>query len=354
MARPATHAEKLGWKFIGVNLGRGGQGEVELVVRTNDPDGPKYAFKFLGDRGGEKAHSRFRQELEGLRKLSHPGIVKIVDYAQKDDDWQYYVMEYLEGAKSLKKRLEQKTNPFLRDPLTAVDGFIQIVEALAACEKAHLVHRDLSPGNVLVTDDAKVMLIDFGLCYFENGNRVTLTDEAVGTPNYRPPECSGNSSAEVSIQSDLYSAGKILWSMITGKIAFDREKPVFNHMALPTILPDVIMSWHFHHIFERTIRMDPHKRFRNAAEALSEAQNVRRLIANQFKPLELLAGDKCPLCGIGTYQLTYTPYQAALDEFGTYLSSVRHAYAVCSYCFHASFVAAKAQRQYLNQRTTLE
>jgi serine/threonine protein kinase len=131
MATIAAQVDKVGWKFLGKNLGRGGQGDVELAVRTSDPDGQRYAFKFLGKRGGTRAHERFRQELTALTKVNHPAIVKVIEYAQQDDGLQYYVMEYVEGAMSLRQRMTQNANPFHRDPLRAVDGFIQIVEAIA-------------------------------------------------------------------------------------------------------------------------------------------------------------------------------------------------------------------------------
>ncbi len=291
MAMIASQAVKLGWKFLGHNLGRGGQGDVELAERVSEPGGQKYAFKFLGERGGTKAHERFRQELKALTKLNHPGVVNVVEYAQRDDDLQYYVMEYVDGARSLRQRMTQNANPFFRDPLKATDGFIQIVEALAECARLGVVHRDLSPANVLVTEEARIILIDFGLCHVEEGNRITVTDEAVGTPNYRPPELSGYPTTSVDVRADLYSAAKVLWSMITNKAAFDREKPVFNAQSMPIMLPDLPMSWHFHHIFERTIRHDPTRRFPHPGEALGVARKVRQLIIDRYKPLELLMGD---------------------------------------------------------------
>src|SRR5262245_58012328 len=109
-------------------------------------------------------------------------------------------MEFVDGALSLRQRIDRRENPFAGEPVKAVEGFIQIVDALAACEKVGIVHRDLSPANVLVTDASRVMLIDFGLCHMENGQRVTMTDEAVGTPHYRPPECSAYSTVPVTIK----------------------------------------------------------------------------------------------------------------------------------------------------------
>ena len=201
------------------------------MQRLSEPNGKTYALKYLGQRGGPKAHERFRAELDAPTKVDHPGIVKIIEHAKESDPHQYYVMDYVEGASSLRRRMDQDSNPFFRNPLLAIEGFIQIVEALSACEKLGLTHRDLSPANVLVTETGRILLIDFGLCHFVDGTRVTLTDEAVGTPHYRSPERSGYSSVATTIKADLYSAGKLLWSMITNKTAFDREKPVFNDLS---------------------------------------------------------------------------------------------------------------------------
>jgi serine/threonine protein kinase len=355
MPKPSTEAAKLGWKFVGQNLGRGGQGEVELAVRANDPDGPRFAFKSLGDRGGSKAHARFREELKALTAINHPGIVKVVEYAQSDDDFQYYVMEYVEGAKSLKRRMDTDSNPFFAEPLKAIDGFIQIAEALAECARYRIVHRDLSPANVLVTDDARIKLIDFGLCHIEQGNRITVTDEAVGTPHYRPPECSGYSSVPVTIQADLYSAGKILWSMVTNKMAFDREKPVFNELSLPSVMPDTKMAWHFFHIFEGTIRQEPRKRFTTPALAIDKANTVRRLITEGFRPLEEIADGLCPVCGYGNYRSLYlhTVHMPEITDFNERMKGIG-GYAICPYCFHVVFVAVHAQQKVLEGRKQLE
>ena len=278
-------AESLGWKLLGKNLGRGGQGDVELVERLSEPNGKRYALKHLGQRGGPKAYERFRAELDALTKVDHPGIVKIIEHAKESDTHQYYVMDYVDGASSLRRRMDNGSNLFHRNPLLAVEGFIQIVEALSACEKIGLTHRDLSPANVLVTDTGRILLIDFGLCHFVDGTHVTLTDEAVGTPHYRSPECSGYSSMPVTIKADLYSAGKLLWSMITNKTVFDREKPVFNELALFRVMPDLPMSWHFHHIFEGTVRHAPNNRLGNSARALETANLVRRLIVERIHAL---------------------------------------------------------------------
>jgi serine/threonine protein kinase len=349
------NAESLGWKLLGRNLGRGGQGDVELVEKLTEPGGKRYALKCLGQRGGLKAHERFRAELEALTRIDHPGIVKVVEYAKKSDPLQYYVMDYVDGAVSLRRRMDDGSNPFHQKPLQAVEGFIQLVEALSACEKIDLTHRDLSPANVLVSDTGRILLIDFGLCHFEDGTRVTLTDEAVGTPHYRSPECSGFSSIPATIKADLYSAGKLLWSMITNKTVFDREKPVFNELSMFRVMPDLKMAWHFHHIFEGTVRQVPQMRFANCARALETANLVRRLIVEGFKPYEELAGGTCTACGVGRLSRPIvTKYNQELNEYYKDLREAVYACWICPYCFHATFVVDAVQKRFTKDRMNLE
>jgi len=353
-SKKPAQAASVGWT-LGEQLGHGGQGEVFFAVRKEEPDGRKHAFKFLNDKGSSTARERFRHELDALTRLDHPGIVKVVQHAQPGDSFQYYVMEYVDGAESLRKLIGRNSNPFFKDPLKAVDGFIQIAEALAACEKLRIVHRDLSPANVLVAGE-RIMLIDFGLCHIEDGHTITLTEEAVGTPHYRAPECSGYSRQEPDIRADLYSAGKILWSMIANKPAFDRESPVFNELSLAKLLLDTRMAWHLHHIFEFTIRSEATKRYDNTYRALEGARDVRRLITEGYKPLEQLADNLCPLCGIGRYGNTFalnTYYAKEMEGFGNAMALVRGSYSVCPFCFHASFIAVEALQKALADRRKL-
>lgn len=219
------------------------------------------------------------------------------------------------------------------------------------------MHRDLSPANVLVQDDGQITLIDFGLCQIDDGHMVTLTEEAVGTPHYRAPEFSGHSNIQPGIQADFYSVGKILRSMITNKPAFDREAAAFNHLSLFKELPDLPPAWHFHPIFEATIRYEPSKRFGHTFDALKRAQLVRRLITEGYKPLEQLADDLCPMCGVGRYGsntialLTY--YAEEMKRFSEAMTRNTGAYSICPFCFHASFAAYDALHKALDDRKKL-
>lgn len=210
-------------------------------------------------------------------------------------------MEYIQGATSLDKLISTGNNPFFSEPSNSVKLFMMIVKALSACEKniPIIFHRDLSPSNILIIPDNSIRIIDFGLCQIAGDNAITLSGEGVGTMNYMAPECESGGVGEVGVHSDLYSAGKILWSAIADQRAFAREKPTFTSKSLNRILPDNPMSWHLLHIFSKTIRYNWQDRWQSSGEAYSGALNVLQLIENRYQPLQILFRN-CPMCGFGT------------------------------------------------------
>lgn len=290
--------ETLRWKPAGKTLGAGGQGVVEIVTdRTGERSG-SYALKTIKSGARETAYKRFVTEISVMKILKHPGIVRIIDHSADDDSYRFYVMEFFEGASSLKQLLGTKSNPFYADAIKSLKLLIQILEALRACESVDIVHRDLSPANVLILPDGQAKIIDFGLCQVEDGESVTLTDEGVGTPNYMAPECEAGAGQTVSWQADLYSAGKILWSAITNSAAFSRENPAFNAKSMNTMFPDRPNTWHLEHIFAKTIRHRLEDRFQSSSDALATAWRVVSLIDSGFPPLQRIM-EKCPVCGWG-------------------------------------------------------
>lgn len=244
--KTSTVLEEHGWKVLG-EIGKGGQAAVLKVRKATDPaDGPSYACKPLRSEEGTQAYERFHREIESLKKLNHLGIIKVVDHqSDYDEGIHFYVMEYVPGAMPLKKLVGTPNNPFYGDAIGALGIYTQIVEALVACERANIIHRDLSLGNILITPERTIKLIDFGCCHIDDGRCITLTDEGVGTPNYRAPECDASSNEPPTIRADLYSAGKILW--------------------------------------------------------LKGANRIRTIIEKGYPPLELLAEETCPICGVGKF-----------------------------------------------------
>ncbi|MDY3554842.1 serine/threonine-protein kinase, partial [Gemmata sp. JC717] len=194
---------------------RGGAGQV-FHVRHSET-GQIGALKRLKNA---KRHERFKSEVEAVRKLDHPGIVRLLD-ANLDADPQYAVYEYEPGG----NLGEVPVTELLSLPLSQrLDLCEQVCDALAVAHKSGLVHRDVKPDNILISQNRRtVRLCDFGLVYCEDGERQTATMEQVGSRFYIPPELEEGRSEEVSPASDIYSVGKVLYYLITGQV-FSRER----------------------------------------------------------------------------------------------------------------------------------
>ncbi|MDP8219629.1 MAG: serine/threonine-protein kinase [Candidatus Theseobacter exili] len=290
--------EHLNWQATGKTLGGGGQATIYEVTSKDNTDSTTYAMKILSKKKPQKAYERFVREIEAIKSLDHEYIIKIIDHSNIDDDFHYYVMEYIEGAISLKKLIGSEKNPFYKSILESINFFQKILSALSCLENSGLVHRDLSLGNILFMPNKAIKIIDFGLCQTDEHETITLCDEGIGTQNYMAPECEAGAEGKISIYSDIYSAGKILWSVITNRNAFARESSVFNNNSMKSIFPDNPECWHLHHIFKKTIRHNTADRWQDAKSAMSASSYIYYVISSGFPPLEII-DSHCPICGYG-------------------------------------------------------
>jgi len=326
--------DNLKWKATSTTLGQGGQGTVVEVIEKNGIDETKYALKGLAKKKPQKAYQRFIKEIAAIKQINHPSIIKIIDHSELDVDFHYYVMELVPNAKSFKKLLNSEQNLYYCDPLRSIKFFMQIVEVVKACEEFNIVHRDLSPANILILPDGSIKIIDFGLCQIESSQSLTLVDEGVGTQYYMSPECESGAEGDISSTSDLYSAGKLLWSAVANLSAFSRESPVFNSKSMQSLFPHQPNIWHLHHVFEKTIRRDPKDRWENAEAALNACKKIHFLIAAGYPPLEFVK-ENCPLCGFGEFE----SFQGSHVVFGN--PPARGIAALqcnhCGYCFAINF-----------------
>ncbi len=338
------------WKSIGL-LGRGGQSTVHEVEDKTGTLPGHYALKPLHKRASPKAYERFYREISAITKLDHPGVVKIVEHSEREDAFHYYVMEMVPGATALSSLLNTDQNPFSHDAAKSLRLFWQLADVIAVANRAGVVHRDLKPANILILPNHSAKVIDFGICQIEGATHITLVDERVGAINYMAPECESGAEGEISFKSDLYSAGKVLWAAVINQTAFSREPPVFREKSMFALSKNVL-TWHLHHIFERTIRHSPDHRFDSVEEAIRKCRLVRDAIDGQYPPLELLV-RQCPICGIG---------EIATDP--GWPATVNHPYRSplpkdlvpmkCDYCTHWQIFDRDKLLQVLRDRTKLE
>jgi eukaryotic-like serine/threonine-protein kinase len=195
-------------------LGRGGMGTVYLAVRADEQFQKRVAIKIVsGGLVGEEAVRRFRRERQILASLDHANIAKLLDGGTTEDGWPYLVMEYVEG---------QALNLYCSSrQLSTADRLALFRIVCAAVQYAHsnlVVHRDIKPGNVLVTADGAPKLLDFGVAKLLNpeisGEPMTATGLAL-TPEYASPEQARGEP--ITTASDVYSLGVLLYELLTGQ-----------------------------------------------------------------------------------------------------------------------------------------
>lgn len=173
------------------------------------------------DLGGDADfRRRFHDESQAVAMLSHPNIVSVYDVSHANE-FDYIVMELIDGI-TLKQYMQKRGVPL--NWREALHFTIQIVKALGHAHSRGIIHRDIKPHNVMVLRDGSIKVTDFGIARLVGGNHSTLTQEALGSVHYISPEQAKGS--RIDGRSDLYSAGVVLYEMITGRLPFEGETPV--------------------------------------------------------------------------------------------------------------------------------
>jgi serine/threonine-protein kinase len=199
-------------------LGRGGVGVVYRArhLRLGRP----VALKMLlaGDTAGPSERAWFQREAEAVANLRHANIVQVYDVGEQDGR-PYFTMELIEGG-SLAEKLAGVPQP-AREAAALV---VTLAEAVSAAHQSGILHRDLKPGNVLLTADGTPKISDFGLARrVEGGERLTQSGALLGTPSYMAPEQARGRTQALGPPVDIYALGAILYELLTGRPPFRGE-----------------------------------------------------------------------------------------------------------------------------------
>jgi len=212
----ATHPEKLGKYRVTDVLGEGSMG---VVYRGFDPDIARpVAIKTIRRHGSAAAESgtmvaaRFRNEAQAAGRLMHPGIVSVYDYGE-DGPIAYIAMEFVEGM-SLGRYLSRGVR-FSSDDIVSL--LVQLLEALEHAHSQGVWHRDIKPGNLIVTRTGRLKVADFGIARIDS-LELTQTNMMIGTPSYMSPEQYRGGTLDRRV--DIYAAGALLYELLTGHAAF--------------------------------------------------------------------------------------------------------------------------------------
>ena len=262
-------------------IGSGGMGSVYLG--RHQETGEEAAIKVLPAALAREDGfvERFNREIDSMKKLNSPYIVKLFD-SGVDDGTYYYSMEYVPGE-TLTQLLRRVRRISWE---TAIVYGMQICYALKAAHDAGIIHRDLKPSNLLLTVDGTVKLTDFGVAQVFATDRLTVTGGIVGTAEFMSPEQAEGKRA--SKQSDLYSLGAVLYAMVCGKPPFTGntalevlKKHQYGLFDAPRLVNPDIPSW-FEDVVKQLLNKDPAKRFPDAYVVARRLEQVR----NKMQVLE--------------------------------------------------------------------
>ena len=254
-----------------------GNGGMATVYRATDKVLKRdVAVKILRDEftTDEEFIKRFEVEAQSAARLTHPNIVSIYDVGV-EDNFNYIVMELIRG-KTLKEIILEEKGPL---PWKwSVNVAIQIASALETAHRNNIIHRDIKPHNIIITEDGIAKVTDFGIAKAVSNSTITAFGTTIGSVHYFSPEHARGGFTDA--KSDLYSLGVVLYEMVTGKVPFDADTPVsvaLKHMQEKPqepieVNPNVPMA--VNKIIMKALQKDTNLRYQTATDMLDDLRKA--------------------------------------------------------------------------------
>lgn len=251
-------------------IGNGGMATVykakDKVLKRN------VAVKILRDEftTDEEFIKRFEGEAQSAARLTHANIVSIYDVGVEGNLY-YIVMELIQG-KTLKEIILEEEGPL---PWKwSLNVAIQIASALEVAHRNNIIHRDIKPHNIMITEDGVAKVTDFGIAKAVSNSTITAFGTTLGSVHYFSPEHARGGYTDS--KSDLYSLGVVMYEMVTGKVPFDADTPVsiaLKHMQeepVPPIKVNKEIPFAVNQIILKAMKKDPNERYQNASEMIKD------------------------------------------------------------------------------------
>lgn len=217
---------------------------------------------------------KFKRESQSSASLSHPNIVSIYDVGC-ENEIHYIVMEYVKG-KTLKQVIRENEK---LSPKKSIDITINIAEALFHAHKNNIVHRDIKPHNIMITDEGRVKVMDFGIARAATSSTVTTTSNVIGSVHYFSPEQARGGYTDE--KSDLYSLGIVMYEMVTGTVPFQGDSPIsvaLKHIReeiIPANEIDSTIPSNVDKIIRKATQKDQTMRYESAQEFLKDLRKAQ-------------------------------------------------------------------------------
>ena len=249
-----------------------GNGGMATVYKALDQILNRYvAVKVLREEftTDEEFIKRFNAEAQSAARLTHPNIVSVYDVGQEYNIY-YIVMELIQG-KTLKQIIEEDGHLSWK---WAVNIAIQIASDLEKKKKNNIIHRDIKPHNIMITEDGVAKVTDFGIAKAVSNSTITAFGTTLGSVHYFSPEHARGGYTDS--KSDLYSLGVVMYEMVTGKVPFDADTPVsiaLKHMQeepVPPIKVNKEIPFAVNQIILKAMKKDPNERYQNASEMIKD------------------------------------------------------------------------------------
>lgn len=303
---------------IGELLGRGGMADVHVGLDTRL--GRRVAIKLLKPSlaNDPAFRTRFRQEAQAAARMAHPSIVRVFDAGEEiaragsghEVQVPYIVMEHVEG-RLLRDIVAEGPLP-AAEAVRIVDG---ILTALEYSHRAGVVHRDIKPGNVMITSTGQVKVMDFGIARAISDSSATVaqTSAILGTAQYFSPEQARGEA--VDARTDLYSAGVVLFELLTGRAPFRGETAVataYQHVSEPPIPPSRLepsVSPALDAVVLRALAKDRFERFQSAADFRADLEAA---LGGRAPERAAIPGDDFSAALFGVNPSTAAASEAAL------------------------------------------
>jgi len=253
-------------------LGEGGMGRVYKALDL-ELDRPVALKTIRAEKGtGPDVLKRFKQELVLARKITHKNVVRIYDLGEAEGGVKFFTMELVEGQSLRDLLRDRKTLP----EKEAISFMKQMLSGLAEAHSQGVVHRDLKPQNIMVDSEGLLRIMDFGIARTADTATLTGSGEMMGTPDYISPEQVKGETT--TAQSDLYSAGIILYELLTGDVPFKGDTAIAKVVARLQVKPtpprtlNAQIPPYLERIILKLMEVDPDLRYKTAAEVLEDLE----------------------------------------------------------------------------------